>query len=172
MILSYQTIKLYEPISPIHEKTNVRGLSYGLSACGYDIRIAEDLILWPHRFVLASSIEEFIMPTNISAVVHDKSTWIRKGIAVHNTFIEPGWYGYLTLELKNLTWKFIKIQKGDPIAQIVFHSLDHPTEKPYQGKYQNQEAGPQQPRVDYKPRSRAARFNVGGIAGDDTTKGF
>ncbi len=154
MILSYQTIKTLKPLEPIHEKTSVRGLSYGLSACGYDIRIDQDVILWPHRFMLASSMEQFMMPTNISAVVHDKSTWIRRGIAVHNTFIEPGWHGYLTLELKNLTWKFIKLQKGDPIAQIVFHLLDHPTNKPYRGKYQYQEAGPQQPRVDYKARSR------------------
>ncbi len=154
MILSYQTIKTLQLIHPLHEKTNIRGLSYGLSACGYDIRIDQDIIMWPGRFVLASSKEQFMMPTNVSAVVHDKSTWIRRGIAVHNTFIEPGWCGYLTLELKNLTWKFIKLQSGDPIAQIVFHSLDHPTDKPYKGKYQNQEAGPQQPRVDYKARSR------------------
>jgi dCTP deaminase len=35
-------------------------------------------------------------------IVHDKSTWARRGLVVQNTVIEPGWHGYqTTIELTN-----------------------------------------------------------------------
>ena len=39
------------------------------------------------------------MPRDMVGVVHDKSTWARRGLSVFNTVIEPGWRGKLTLEL-------------------------------------------------------------------------
>ena len=60
-----------------------------------------------------------------------------------NTVIEPGWRGFLTLELRNMSNKKIFIPNGCPIAQVVFHRLDQECEKPYSGKYQDQERGPQ-----------------------------
>jgi dCTP deaminase len=57
--------------------------------------------------------------------------------------IEPGWSGYLTLELTNHGHDALDILWGDPIAQIVFHWLDHATDQPYNGKYQDQKRGPQ-----------------------------
>jgi dCTP deaminase len=38
----------------------------------------------------------------------------------------------------------ISLNEGDAIAQVLFHFLDEPAEKPYDGKYQNQKRGPQQ----------------------------
>lgn len=125
-------------------KTIVNGKSYGLSSCGYDVRIAENITVTPKRFVLASTIEKFDMPKDIVAFVNDKSSWARKGIAVQNTVIEPGWRGYLTLELTNHDSVDISLQAGDPIAQIIFHWLDKETDTPYSGKYQDQPAGPQE----------------------------
>ena len=133
-------------------------MSFGLSACGYDIRLDQSTgyfndhqrayFLAPGEFVLASSLEEFNMPKDVVGIVHDKSTWARKGIAVQNTVIEPGWRGYLTLELTNHSDQTVKIHPGDPIAQILFHRLDQETELPYTGKYQDQEKGPQEARYE------------------------
>lgn len=146
MILSAQTIRRIQPIRPFHERTKEFGMTYGLSAAGYDIRIAQSIKIEPKDFVLASSIEEFDMPNNVLAYVKDKSTWARQGLAVQNTVIEPGWKGFLTLELSNHNPdKILEIEIGMPIAQIVFHFLDEPTEQPYDGKYQNQLSGAQQP---------------------------
>lgn len=117
-------------------------MTYGLSMCGYDIRIDQDVILWPGRFVLASSLESFNVPPSIVGRVCDKSTWARRGVTVQNTVIEPGWRGWLTLELVNHSWRFIKIRQGDPIAQVLFEWLDEPTVSPYEGKYQDQPARP------------------------------
>jgi dCTP deaminase len=61
---------------------------------------------------------------------------------VQNTVIEPGWEGWLTLELTNHGTELLTLHEGTPIAQIVFQFLDLPTEQPYVGKYQSQEDRP------------------------------
>lgn len=88
------------------------------------------------------------MPNDLLAVVHDKSTWIRRGLSVHNTVLEPGWRGYLTLELAYHGYGRLSVKAGDPIAQIVFHMLDFTTSQPYTGKYQDQPAGPQPAKME------------------------
>lgn len=145
MILSAQSIRSYpDLVSPFCERTESHGLTYGLSPCGYDIRIRETVFLGGEvRFNLASSLEWFKIPYVICGLVKDKSTWARRGLAVQNTVIEPGWRGYLTLELsyhgdEDTIW----IQPGTPIAQVLFCWLDQPTEMPYDGKYQDQPARP------------------------------
>ncbi len=122
-----------------HERS---GTSFGLSACGYDVRIAQDRRLGPGDFLLASTQERFVMPRDVMAQVADKSSWARRGLAVQNTIIEPGWEGWLTLELTNHGSSVISLHAGTPIAQIVFQRLDEPTEQPYTGKYMNQENRP------------------------------
>src|SRR5438045_553731 len=83
------------------------------------------------------------MPNDVMAIVHDKSTWARRGVAVQNTVIQPGSRGWLTLEITVHAWRFLRIRAGTPIAQLVFHRLEAPTERGYNGKYQNQRRGPQ-----------------------------
>lgn len=128
-------------ITPFHERTVIRGKTYGVSYAGYDIRIKQPLELDPGSFELASSIEHFQVPNNWVGIVHDKSSWARRGIAVQNTVLEPGWRGYLTLEISNHGTFNINIEGGDPIAQIIFHKLTEPTSG-YQGKYQDQRDAP------------------------------
>ena len=150
MILPAQTIRKLKPILPFHERTVHNGMSFGLSHAGYDVRIAETIMLWPGPSVLASTIEEFFMPDDLVAFVHDKSSWARKGLSLFNTVIEPGWQGFLTLELVNHSSGALHIEAGSPIAQIVFMRLEQPTETPYTGKYQNQKRGPQEARDERK----------------------
>ena len=145
MILSMESIYARKPLTPLVAKGYQNGLSYGLSNASYDVRIEQSITLWPGRFVLASTIEVFNMPDDLAAVVMDKSTNARRGLCVQNTFVDPGFRGWLTVELTNHSWRFIKLESGDAIAQVVFHQLDKPT-KGYSGKYQNQERGAQFPR--------------------------
>lgn len=148
MIVPAQLLRAIKPVEPFVERSVEGGMSYGLSAAGYDVRVAEDIYLEPGDFTLASTLERFITPPDLVGIVHDKSTWARLGLAVQNTVIEPGWQGYLTLELTNHGHGIISIAKGMPIAQIVYHKLMQPTEQPYQGKYQNQEQGAQEARFE------------------------
>jgi dCTP deaminase len=153
MILSGQTIRKKGIFTPFRERTKRNGMSYGLSMAGYDVRVnfatAPIVTLRPGDFMLAVTCEHFDMPPDVLGIVHDKSTWARQGIAVQNTVIEPGWKGYLTLEITNHGTSTVVIQSGDPIAQIVCHLLDEPAEKLYDGKYQDQEDTPQAARFEH-----------------------
>lgn len=143
MILSAQSIRSRNIITPFFERTVFNGMSFGLSSCGYDLRVAQEINLDERMFfTLASTLEHFNMPNDIVGRVCDKSSLARRGLAVQNTIVEPGWRGYLTLELSN-NWKNnLHLSAGSPIAQVVFEYLDEPTEQPYAGKYQDQEAMP------------------------------
>lgn len=142
-------------------KNRYLGVSDGLSEAGYDIRIAQDVTFindaygartivhdpendleetFTGHFILASTIEEFQMPFNLVGEVKDKSTWARQGLSVFNTVIEPGWHGFLTMELVYHGFAGLKIEAGQGIAQVLFKLLTDDAQ--YKGKYQNQEAGP------------------------------
>lgn len=146
MILAAQHIRERdEIITPFHERIVANGMTFGLGPAGYDVRIAETLTLEPGGFALASTIEHFDIPADLIAFVHDKSTWARLGLALQNTVAEPGWRGFLTLELTNHSAVPIQIRTGMPIAQIIFHELTGITTNPYpeNGKYQDQAPGAQ-----------------------------
>lgn len=145
-VLPAQILRERKPVVPFVERTVVDNLTYGLGPAGYDVRIAESFFMWPGRYVLGSTLERFVMDADLLGLVCDKSTWARRGITVQNTVIEPGWCGYLTLELANHSLWPIRIKAGQPIAQILFLQLAAPTVLPYDGKYQNQQPGPQQAR--------------------------
>lgn len=169
MIVNGKALLAAAPIRGMHtEKKRFRGTSYGLSEAGYDLQIDQDIhffprtwrggahvavtrydnkyehgnrTLHPGRFCLANAMEEFQMPKGLVGVVHDKSTWARKGLSVFNTVIEPGWNGYLTLELVFHGDEEIIIQRGQGIAQVLFSALiEHGDYE--DGKYQNQERRP------------------------------
>lgn len=153
-VLSAQAIeRRRDMIQPFFARTRYGGLTFGLGPCGYDIRAEFDshgeqreVLLRKGSFILASTVEKFRMPRDLVGIVHDKSTWARKGIAVQNTVIEPGWEGYLTLEISNHGNENVSLYAGVPIAQVLFHMLDEATFCPYDGKYQNQARGPQDSR--------------------------
>lgn len=122
------------------------GASYGLTCAGYDIRVGrlnakgdrDCARLNRGDFLLCASMEYVKVPDDLQVIVHDKSSWARRGLAIQNTVLEPGWEGYITLELSNHGRESLVIHSGQPIAQLVFHQLDFPTDMPYKGKYQNQ----------------------------------
>jgi len=137
MILSGQSIRERMLVNPCVERSK----AHGLGPAGYDIRIDKTVILRPGDFALAATIEHFALDADVLAVVHDKSTWARKGLSVFNTIAEPGWRGWLTLELKNQGHDNLTIEAGCPIAQMIFHLLDRVAEKPYSGRYQDAPQG-------------------------------
>lgn len=151
MIINGRTLLALDPLSPMEPKKMVHeesGTSYGLTECGYDIRIDQDIWLFlGRRFVLASSMEKFRMPHTLMGRVLNKSTWARLGVdASMTTNIEPGWVGFLTIELRYSGVLPLKIPKGSGIAQIIFETLSNTSS--YNGKYQNQGSKPQKAILD------------------------
>lgn len=73
------------------------------------------------------------MPANLLARLEGKSTLARQGLIVHVTagFIDPGFQGKITLELKNISQHNLVLHQGMRIGQLVFEPLDHPAQHPY-----------------------------------------
>jgi dCTP deaminase len=134
----------------VHEET---GLTYGASFAGYDIRIKQDVMLDPGEFKLASSYERFVVPPDLIGFVCDKSSLARMGLFVGVGVIEPGWQGWLTLELKNQGNDQLFVMAGQPIAQIVFHRLDVNV-LGYAGRYQDQPDEPTEAKITLMYRLR------------------
>ena len=167
MIINGRDLITAAPIKDmVPEKVVAHGMTYGCSEAGYDIRIKQEIRFIKVRFTdiinssfytqtlenglvdeetygtfsLASAIEEFQMPTNLLGRVCDKSSWARKGLSVFNTVIEPGWKGFLTLELVYHGNTELIIPAGAPIAQVIFEEVKNPAQ--YNGKYQSQSSEP------------------------------
>lgn len=166
-VINGQTLLRMAPIKDMaNQKMKVHGVSYGLSEAGYDIRIKQDVVFnigknaldltysqvivnnkaedaKDGRFCIASAIEEFQMPGNLVGIVHDKSTWARLGLSVFNTVIEPGWKGFLTLELVFHGNQVLRIPAGSGIAQVIFSHISDIADYG-DGKYQNALDRPQE----------------------------
>ena len=137
--------------------------SYGLSSAGYDIRLsgldfqvldnAEDrhfkvqpdadgaLIIPARSVALGTSVEHFNIPSDVMVIALMKSTYARQHVTHHITPLEPGWRGYLTFEIANLTSHPRKVYSNAGIAQLLFHKLESPCQRDYTqtgGKYQDQ----------------------------------
>lgn len=160
-VLSSQSIRAAGIFSPFHERSvhAATGLTYGCGAASYDLRLGEDARFLKNMVTLTYAMEHISLPPNVCGVVHDKSSLARIGILVQNTFIDPGWHGYLTLEISYHQIRlggqtspaemamslrermFLDLKAGTPIAHVALHQLDQPTETPYAGRYQNQLAG-------------------------------
>lgn len=125
-------------ISPFHERSKSYGMSFGLGAASYDIRNKNETVLHPSEGRLLSTIEYFHIPDNIRGMVLDKSTFARNFVTAFNTFLDPGWEGYLTVEMVNLGRDTIIVPEGAPLVQIEFAWLDGCTDIPYNGKYKFQ----------------------------------
>lgn len=158
-------------IEPFVEKQVREGvISYGLSSYGYDMRIANEFKVFtnvynilvdpkhfnersfvdiqgdycdipPNSFALARSIEFFRIPRNVLCICLGKSTYARCGIVLNTTPFEPGWRGYVTLELTNSTPLPARIYANEGIGQVLFFESDEQCETSYadkNGKYLDQ----------------------------------
>ena len=96
-------------------------------------------VLHPGDFILGLTEEYVTLPDNIVGKIEGKSSLGRLGLMVHVTagFIDPGFKGCITLEMKNLLQVPIVLRPGKKICQIAFAYLNSPAKKPYHGRYQD-----------------------------------
>ena len=133
-------------IAPFSDKQVRKGVSYGLSSYGYDVRVADefkiftnvntsvidpkkidernfidfkgDVCVIPHNsFVLGRTMEYFKIPRNILTLCVGKSTYARCGIIVNVTPFEPEWEGYATLSIVNTSPLPAKVYANEGIAK-------------------------------------------------------
>lgn len=144
-------------------------ISYGLSSYGYDIRVAsefkvfsnatytivdpksfddrafvdvtgDECIIPPNSFVLARSVEHFNLPRDVIGICLSKSSYARCGIHIHITPLEPGWRGFLTIEISNATPLPARVYANEGISQVIFFRGEPPlvSYAERNGKYQDQ----------------------------------
>ncbi|MBA3945544.1 MAG: dCTP deaminase [Herpetosiphonaceae bacterium] len=100
-----------------------------------------ECIIPPNSFALARTVEYFRIPNNVLTICVGKSTYARCGIIVNVTPFEPGWQGFVTLEISNTTPLPARIYANEGIAQVLFFEGDETPTVTYdqrQGKYQGQ----------------------------------
>jgi len=115
-------------------------------------------IIHPGEFLLGATIEKIGVPDDIAAKLEGRSSLGRLGLVIHATagYVDPGFSGWLTFELSNLSRLPIRIYAGMKIAQICFFQMSSRVLHPYGSKklgskYQNQK-GPTASRawMDFK----------------------
>lgn len=96
-------------------------------------------LLLPGQFVLATTLEYFSLPDDITAFVEGRSSLGRLGLFIQNAgWVDPGFEGEITLELFNANRCAIELRSGRRVGQLVFAKMDRPALHPYRGKYQGQ----------------------------------
>jgi dCTP deaminase len=90
-----------------------------------EVKEGEAFILHPGEFVLGATRERIRLPEDLVARLEGKSSLGRLGLLIHSTagYVDPGWDGYLTLELSNVANLPITIYPGMKIGQISFFRL-------------------------------------------------
>ena len=147
--LAQEENSLRRRIDILNMNPNEKIVSYGLSAYGYDIRLAPEYMIasnvtsgiidpknpdekvWvpqdgpsvlvpPNGFMLSRSMEYMRMPKDVLAVVLSKSTYARVGINCLATPLEPGWEGHITLEFANTTPNPVRMYGNEGCCQLLF----------------------------------------------------
>ncbi|MCS4490165.1 dCTP deaminase [Corynebacterium sp. ES2775-CONJ] len=110
-----------------------------------EVEEGEPFVLHPGEFVLGSTLERFTLPSHIAGRLEGKSSLGRLGLLTHSTagFIDPGFSGYITLELSNVANLPIILWPGMKVGQLALFKLTTPAEIPYGSgvlgsKYQGQ----------------------------------
>jgi dCTP deaminase len=93
-------------------------------------------VLWPGCCVLGSTHERIEVPSDLVARVEGKSSLGRIFLTAHVTagFIDAGFAGNITLEMRNLNRLPILLRSYMKISQLCFESLDEEVSRPY-GSY-------------------------------------
>ena len=153
--------RMIEPFAENQVRNGV--ISYGVSSYGYDIRVADEFMIFtnvhsaivdpkhfdprsmvdfrgeicvipPNSFALARTVEYFRIPRSVLTICVGKSTYARCGIIVNVTPFEPEWEGYVTLEISNTTPLPARIYANEGIAQVLFFEADEECQTSYADK--------------------------------------
>ncbi|MSR88046.1 MAG: dCTP deaminase [Candidatus Margulisbacteria bacterium] len=102
--------------------------------------VGDNIVLPPHSFLLATTMEYVKLPSHLTAFVEGRSSIGRMGLFIQNAgWVDAGFEGRITLELYNANSLPILLESGRRVCQLVVCQLDKAAEHPYHGKYFGQE---------------------------------
>ena len=105
----------------------------------YKTIVTDTYLILPGQFVLATTMEYFELPDDLTAFVEGRSSLGRMGLFIQNAgWVDPGFKGEITLELYTANKCAIELKAGRRVGQLVFAKMDDSALNPYNGKYQGQ----------------------------------
>lgn len=129
-------VDAHERIDTKHMKDKIRP--------SWLITKGEPLILAPDDFILANTMQYVEIPSNMAGMCTGRSSIGRLGISIHVTagFIDPGFKGTITLEIKNISKNTVILYPRQRIAQLLLFEINEPeytyATKKGSGKYMGQ----------------------------------
>lgn len=121
------------------------------------IEIKKYFFLHKDEVILAETKEFVTMPNDLCARVEGRSSLGRLFVGIHSTagFVDPGFKGRVTLELKNDGLRPVKLYPGMRICQIVFETMSSEVDVNYGEKENSKyygDKGPSESRIwkDFK----------------------
>lgn len=99
--------------------------------------IAQNLTLAPGMGVITCSKHKYSVPVDYFGLVQTKGTLARLFVQAtcNDGQVEPGFDGYITLEIVNMSPWTIDIPAGSDIAQMYLIKCSSPAENGYHGRY-------------------------------------
>ena len=87
----------------------------------YKTIVSDTYLILPGQFVLATTMEYFELPDDLTAFVEGRSSLGRMGLFIQNAgWVDPGFKGEITLELYNANKCAIELKAGRRVGQLVF----------------------------------------------------
>jgi dCTP deaminase len=85
----------------------------------------------PHQLLLATTMEWVRLPPDLMAYVVGRSSLGRLGLIIATAVgVHPGFYGTITLEIRNLGEAPLRLYPGQTVAQLFFHEVKPPANGP------------------------------------------
>ncbi len=111
------------------------------------VKNGESFVMQPGDFVLAVTLENVKIPSDLMGRLEGRSSLGRLGIVVHSTasIFDPGWDGKPVLELGNLGRMAVSLTPGMRICAMTFEELTSPADIPYSNKKLAKYAGQKGP---------------------------
>lgn len=130
MLLEAQQTPYYDP----QEKPNAYGLEESFQRI--EIGFEDHFFLHPGSFILGQTLEFIRVPPSCVGRIEGRSSLARRGILVHITasMIDPGYCGYICLELFNVGKVPVRLSPLMRIAALTVEELDGEAPE-YQGKF-------------------------------------
>ena len=115
----------------------------------FDVQEGQSVTIRPGETIMARIYESFRLPSNVAGKIEGRSSFARLGLSVHCTgdFINPGWRGFMPLQLTNAGPYPLRIAPYFSICQLMLIPLASEPDRSYgdaelRSKYVNDEGGP------------------------------
>lgn len=126
----------YDPIPK--EETVVYGSHPDPSTIFSELKTSkQNLVLAPGAQVIACSKDSYHMPLDYFGLVQTKGTLARLFVSTtcNDGQIEPGFSGFITLEIVNHSPWTIELPAGSEVAQLYIVKCSSKASQPYNGRY-------------------------------------